>query len=229
METPSRILISVDEIDNEKTDTFFPFLSEKTTTDVQPPGPEDFLNDITFEGDEDLVMKLRALCLKYAGIFSNKLAAKPAKLPPFVIDADKKQWEVPKNRTPVRLQTSRKEREIKRCIDEMRLAGIIEESEAVYYSHPVIVHKTADSFRFCVDYRNLNKCTKAASWPLPNIRGLFERIGHYKPDIFGVMDLTSGYHQAPLDFASRILTAFICFYGLFQFTRLPFGPRRAPS
>ena len=106
VETPSRILISVDEIDNEKTDTFFPFLSEKTTTDVQPPGPEDFLNDITFEGDEDLVMKLRALCLKYAGNFSNKLAAKPAKLPPFVIDADKKQWEVPKNRTPVRLQTS---------------------------------------------------------------------------------------------------------------------------
>ena len=43
------------------------------------------------------------------------------------------------------------------------------------------------------------------------------------------MDLTSGYHQAPLDFASRILTAFICFYGVFQFTRLPFGPRRAPS
>ena len=38
-----------------------------------------------------------------------------------------------------------------------------------------------------------------------------------------------GYHQAPSDEASKILTAFICFYGVFQFTRLPFGPRRAPS
>ena len=47
--------------------------------------------------------------------------------------------------------------------------------------------------------------------------------------IFGVMDLTSGYHQAPLDWAFKVLTAFICFYGIFQFTRLPFGPRRAPS
>ena len=46
--------------------TFFPFLSEKATTDVQPPGPEDFLNKITFEVMEDLVIKLRALCLKYA-------------------------------------------------------------------------------------------------------------------------------------------------------------------
>ena len=63
----------------------------------------------------------------------------------------------------------------------------------------------------------------------PNIRALLERVGHYKPDTFGVMDLTSGYHQAPMDAASKVLTAFICYYGVYQFTRLPFGPRRAPS
>ena len=60
----------------------------------------------------------------------------------------------------------------------MLLSRVIEESDAVDYSHPVIVQKTADSFRFCVDYRHLNECTEAASWPLPNIRDLFERIGH---------------------------------------------------
>jgi hypothetical protein len=43
------------------------------------------------------------------------------------------------------------------------------------------------------------------------------------------MDLTSGYHQAPMDDASKVLTAFICYSGVYQFTRLPFGPRRAPS
>lgn len=43
------------------------------------------------------------------------------------------------------------------------------------------------------------------------------------------MDLTSGYHQAPLHRESRALTAFICFAGVFQFTRVPFGPTRAPS
>ena len=43
------------------------------------------------------------------------------------------------------------------------------------------------------------------------------------------MDLTSGYHQAPMDQGSEVLTAFICYCGVYQFTRLPFGPRRAPS
>jgi hypothetical protein len=43
------------------------------------------------------------------------------------------------------------------------------------------------------------------------------------------MDLTSGYHQAPLAPAARIFTAFACFAGVYPFTRLPFGLKRAPS
>ena len=148
---------------------------------------------------------------------------------PFQINADKRLWHSPKNRTSIRLQYVRKEREMKRSIDEMLLSGIIEKSDVVYYSHPIIVQKTAELFRFCIDYRLLNKCTEASSRPLPNIRALLERVGHYKPDTFGVMDLTSGYHQAPMDAASKVLTAFICYSGVYQFTRPPFSPRRAPS
>ena len=44
-----------------------------------------------------------------------------------------------------------------------------------------------------------------------------------------MMDLTAAYHQAPLHPAHRIFMAFICFAGVFQFTRLSFGPGRAPS
>ena len=43
------------------------------------------------------------------------------------------------------------------------------------------------------------------------------------------MDLTQGYHQAPLTLATRAYTAFIAFSGVYQFTRLPFGPKRVPS
>ena len=93
----------------------------------------------------------------------------------------------------------------------------------------MIVQKTATTFRCCIDYRGLNSCVKPASWPLPNTRGLFERIGHNNPIIFGVMDLSQGYHQLGLDDASKILTAFISPTGIYQFTRLPFGPTRAPS
>ena len=43
------------------------------------------------------------------------------------------------------------------------------------------------------------------------------------------MDLTQGYHQAPLTLVARAYTSFITFSGVYQFTRLPFGPKRAPS
>ena len=43
------------------------------------------------------------------------------------------------------------------------------------------------------------------------------------------MDLTQGYHQAPLILATRAYTSFITFSGVYQFTRLPFGPKCAPS
>ena len=43
------------------------------------------------------------------------------------------------------------------------------------------------------------------------------------------MDLTQGCHQAPLTLATRAYTSFITFSGVYQFTRLPFGPKCAPS
>jgi predicted GNAT superfamily acetyltransferase len=47
--------------------------------------------------------------------------------------------------------------------------------------------------------------------------------------MYGIMDLKLGYHQAPVSLNTRIFKAFITFASIFQFTRLPFGPKRAPS
>ena len=58
---------------------------------------------------------------------------------------------------------------------------------------------------------------------------MLRRIGSRKPKIFGIMDLTQGYHQAPLSNTTKAYTAFITFSGVYVFTRLPFGPKRAPS
>ena len=62
-----------------------------------------------------------------------------------------------------------------------------------------------------------------ASFPLPNIRAHFESIGRHQTGTFGVMDLTAIYHQAPLYEPNRHFTAFICYAGIFHFTRLPLG------
>jgi hypothetical protein len=84
-----------------------------------------------------------------------------------------------------------------------------------------------NKWRFCIDYRSLNDCTESASWPIPNIKEMFTRLGNTGSDTFGVMDLTSGYHQAPVSLSTQIFTAFITFCDIYQFTR--FGPKRAPS
>ena len=221
---PSRVTLAVDDINSDKTDTFAPFVTKENTLPVTS-----FLDEITFGGDEHLQAGLKALCLEYSDIFSDTLPAKAADLDPFEINVDKTKWEQDANRTPTRPQSSKKMTHIKKHIDDMLSTGIIEKANTSYYSHPVIVQKTENSFRFCIDYRGLNEATESASWPFPNITQLFDRICAQRPDTFGVMDLTSGYHQAPLAATARQFTAFLCFAGLFQFTRLPFGPKRAPS
>jgi hypothetical protein len=213
---PSGVALSVDEIDDDKTDTFAPFLRDKTCRNGSPKGPDDFLSQITFEGDESLQRDLRTLCSEFADIFSDKLAPQPADLKPFEIHVPRELWEVPENHAPMRPQTSKKEEYLGVSIEEMLEDGIIERSNAAYYSHPVMVSKTATSYRTCIDYRRLNECIEDASHPIPVSKHLFERIGNKKPDIFGVMDLIAGYHQAPLWGPHRIFTAFICFMGYFS-------------
>ena len=195
---PSGVALSVDEIDDGKIGTFSPFLAEKPSQDGLPERPEDFLKEITFEGDESFQRKLRELCSEYSDIFSDQLAEKPASLKPFEINIPLELWGKDENRAPVRPQSSTKEAALKENLDEMLASGVTERSDATYYSNPIIVTKSPGKFRTCIDYRPLNKCLTPASFPLPNIKHLFERIGNKKPDIFGVMDSIAGSHQAPL-------------------------------
>ena len=60
----------------------------------------------------------------------------------------------------------------------------------------------------CVNYRALNDRTPDANWPIPNITEMLRRIGQHKPKLFGIMDSTRGYHQAPLE---QNTNAFIIF------------------
>ena len=72
----------------------------------------------------------------------------------------------------------------------------------------------------------LNDCTSdLEGWPITLIRPLFQRLGAHKPKHFGKLDLTAGYHQAPLDEASRVYTAFRTIHGLYKWTRVLMGTK----
>ena len=209
-------------IDHDMKDAFAPFR-------YNPTGDTDIIDKITISGTPEQQERIRALCVKYKQIFKDELDATPAKIKPFDLNVDKTLWETYKNRGPVRQQSNIKDEEIRKQVTEMEQAGIIERSQATFYSQVMLTPKPNGTWRFCVDYRGLNEATPSASWPIPNIANLLGRLGRAKADTFGVMDLTSGYHQAPITLSCRIFTAFITFAGVYQFTRLPFGPKRAPS
>ena len=176
----------------------------------------DDLDTITVEGSPALKSRIRILLEQYRDVFSTTLSDEPAIIPPFELEVDKEKWEQFSNRGPPRVQSPAKQAEILKQVNEMRRANIIEESTATYYSQVILASKPGDTWRFCIDYRKLNDCTQSASWPIPNIKEMFARLGTHKSTVFGVMDLTAGYHQAPVSLGTRVFLAFICFSGIFQ-------------
>ena len=207
----------------EKVGSFEPFFE-------RPYSNKDVLEDLHMTEEPKFRKKISDLCNKYKEIFSDELPKQPAKLKPFNIIVDELKWNVQANKMPPRTLSAEKQQIAREQIDMLLKSGIIEPSQATYYSQLLLVPKpTPGEFRFCVDYRNVNDCTESASFPIPNIDQAFRRIGLKKPRFFGTMDLTQGYHQAPVSKATRKYTTFITHSGLYQFTRLPFGPKRAPS
>ena len=186
---------------------------------------------IHISGNENLQHRLRTLCNDFNGIFSNELPSAPAKIPEFHLTIKDDEWKVARNRAPPRTQNPKKPAALFTTIEKLLRQGIIRKSTSRHYSQVLLVPKSDDTFRMCVEYRVLNDCTPDASWPLPNIAEIemLRRIGCRKPEFFGMMDLTQEYHQAPLNNTTKAHTAFIIFSGVYEFIRLPFGPKRAPS
>ena len=87
-----------------------------------------------------------------------------------------------------------KREEMRRQVDEMLEAQIIEPSESPWSSPVVLVAKPDGTQRFCVDYRVLNKVTKRDLYPLPQW--------------FSHLDLLRGYWQIDVAEEAREKTAF---------------------
>ena len=89
--------------------------------------------------------------------------------------------------------------------------------------------KPNGKWRMCLDFRALNDAPADIGGPIPNIDHMMNRIGAKHPAFMGVIDLTAGYYQAPLDIDSRKYTTFTSFLGNYQWTRVPMGLKGAPS
>ena len=116
---------------------------------------------------------------------------------------------------------------IKGEVDAMLLAGIVVPSHSPWASPVVLANKPDGTKRFCIDYRPLNEVTIGDAFPLPRIDDTLDRLGG--ASYFSKIDLASGYWQVPMDLADRAKTAFTTPFGLYEFTRMPFGLKNAPA
>lgn len=122
--------------------------------------------------------------------------------------------------------------EVKDQISKLLNQGIIQPSTSPWSSPIWIVPKKMDAsgkrkWRMVVDYRKLNSKTIDDKYPLPNISDILDKLG--KSQYFSTLDLASGFHQIEMDPSDIQKTAFSTEHGLFQFCRMPFGLKNAPS
>ncbi|GJQ67529.1 hypothetical protein Trydic_g8341 [Trypoxylus dichotomus] len=121
---------------------------------------------------------------------------------------------------PYRLSYSESVR-VQKQIDELKTAGIIEESASEFARPIVIVKRKTGEDRICIHYRSLNKITKKEKYPLPLIDDQLDRLSG--KNSFTCLDMKSAYHQISVSRDSREKTAFVTPDGDYQFIRMPFG------
>ena len=105
--------------------------------------------------------------------------------------------------------------------------GVIEPSSSPWASPVTLVPKSGGEWRFCADYRRLNKRTKKYRFPLPHVQDVSDNAG--KGRIFSTLDLKSGYWQLPVAAEDQEKTAFICHRGQFAYKRVNFGLANVPA
>lgn len=115
-------------------------------------------------------------------------------------------------------------------IEEMLANGVIEKSTSMWNSPLLIVPKKSENdvkeYRFCIDFKNLNKITETQTFPMPNLEE--ELCKMHGSKIFSTMDIFSAFHQIKLNENDKEKTAFSIGHRKFQFTRMPFGLKGSP-
>ncbi|GJZ78016.1 reverse transcriptase domain-containing protein [Tanacetum coccineum] len=111
-------------------------------------------------------------------------------------------------------------------VEKLVNAGIMKE---VHYhswlSNPVMVKKHDNSWRMCVDFKDLNKACPKDGYPLPEIDWNVESLRGYPFKCF--LDAYKGYHQIKMAKEDEEKTAFITSQGIFCYSKLLFGLKNA--
>ncbi|KAM7314081.1 reverse transcriptase/ribonuclease H [Ixodes scapularis] len=105
--------------------------------------------------------------------------------------------------------------------------GAVRPSQSPWAFPVVLAPKKDGTARLCLDYRRLNEVTRRDAYPFLSIESIMYWLGGAR--VFTTLDCSRGFLQIQVAPDDVQKTAFTCYGGLFEFTRLPFGLSNSPS
>ena len=115
--------------------------------------------------------------------------------------------------------------DIDRETENLLASGVVRESQSPYSAPIVLVRKKCGGWRYCTDFRKLNKVTEKVSFPLPNIQDRLRRLGN--PKVMTTMDLLKGYFQIGVAESQKKYFGFSDGKRHLEYNRTPMGAKNS--
>ena len=117
--------------------------------------------------------------------------------------------------------------EIRRTVELLLEAGIIEPYEGPWASQCFCVRNSDGSSRMVINYDYINKHSYSDSYPVPSVPEYLTKF-HGKT-IFSTFDVLKAFHNIKVAADTKKYTAFTCKYGTFVWNFMPFGGKQNPA